>query len=91
MTITKNFQKKMRNEFDLNWEGSLTYEKVVRYLPHSKSEWMPSEGYRTFAETKKDVGHYLMDYYNCYRPHQNNGGIAPAMAEEKPNLLSGNS
>ena len=25
------------NEFDQNWEGSLTYEKVVRYLPHLKS------------------------------------------------------
>jgi hypothetical protein len=32
-----------------------------------------------------------MDYYNGYRPHQNNGGIAPCAAEEKLNLLSGNS
>ena len=45
----------------------------------------------TFAEAKKDIGHYLMDYYNCYRPHQNNGGVAPTVAEEKPNLLSWNS
>ncbi len=27
----------MRSEFDLNWDGSLSFEKVVRYLPHFKS------------------------------------------------------
>lgn len=37
VTTTKSFQKEMRKEFDLNWEGSLTFEKVVRYLPHFKS------------------------------------------------------
>lgn len=63
---------------------------MERMFRSFKSEWMPSEGYRTFAEAKKDIGRYLMDYYNCYRPHQNNEGVAPAMAEEKPNLLSGN-
>jgi len=36
-------------------------ERVFRSF---KSEWMPSEGYRSFAEAKKDIGHYLMDYYN---------------------------
>ncbi len=41
-------------------------ERVFRSF---KSEWMPPEGYRTFAEAKKDIGHYLMDYYNWYRPH----------------------
>lgn len=37
MTTTKDFQKKMKNEFNQNWEGSLTFEKVLRYLPHFKS------------------------------------------------------
>ena len=69
------------------WDNA-PMERVFRSF---KSEWMPSEGYRTFAEAKKDFAHYLMDYYNCYRPHQNNGGVAPVMAEENPNLLSGNS
>ena len=69
------------------WDNA-PMERVFRSF---KSEWMPSEGYRTFAEAKKDIGHYLMDYYNDYRPHQRNGGIAPTMAEEKLNLLSGNS
>ena len=48
------------------------------------------EGYQAFAEAKKDIGNYLMAYYNWYRPHQNNGGVAPIMAEEKLNMLSGN-
>ena len=28
---TKNFQKKMKKEFNQNWEGSLSFEKVKRY------------------------------------------------------------
>ena len=63
-------------------------ERVFRSF---KSEWMPPEGYRSFPEAKRDIGCYLMDYYNSYRPHQRNGGIAPTVAEEKLNLLSGNS
>jgi hypothetical protein len=27
----------MKKEFNQNWEGSLTFEKVKRYLPHFKS------------------------------------------------------
>ena len=34
---TRAFQTRMRKEFSLNWGGSLTYEKVVKYLPHFKS------------------------------------------------------
>jgi len=34
---TRNFQKIMASEFNQNWEGSLSFEKVVRYLPHFKS------------------------------------------------------
>jgi hypothetical protein len=34
---THNFQKRMKKEFKQNWEGSSTFEKVKRYLPHFKS------------------------------------------------------
>ena len=34
---TKNFQKHLRNQYGLNWEGSLSFEKVRNYLPHIKS------------------------------------------------------
>lgn len=37
VTTTRGFQKRMKVEFNQNWEGSLTFEKVVRYLPHLKS------------------------------------------------------
>jgi len=37
IVTTRNFQKKMKKEFNQNWEGSLTFEKVKRYLPHFKS------------------------------------------------------
>jgi hypothetical protein len=37
IVTTRNFQKQMKSVFGQNWEGSLAYEKVIRYLPHFKS------------------------------------------------------
>jgi len=37
IVTTRAFQKKMKSDYGQNWEGSLTYEKVVKYLPHFKS------------------------------------------------------
>ena len=37
IVTTRDFQNKMNREYNNNWEGSLTFEKVVRYLPHFKS------------------------------------------------------
>jgi hypothetical protein len=37
VVTTANFQKIMKNSYAQNWEGSLTFEKVKRYLPHFKS------------------------------------------------------
>jgi hypothetical protein len=37
IVTTRNFQSKMKKEYAQNWEGSLTFEKVVKYLPHFKS------------------------------------------------------
>ena len=37
VTTTKTFQKKMKTDFGQNWEGSLTFEKVAKYLPQFKS------------------------------------------------------
>lgn len=48
-----------------------------------------TNGYPTLAEAKRDIGEYLMNYYNWQRPHQYNGGLPPAESEEKPKLLSG--
>lgn len=37
IVTTSNFQKFMKAQCNQNWEGSLTFEKVKRYLPHFKS------------------------------------------------------
>jgi hypothetical protein len=37
IVTTKEFQKRMTKDFGNNWQGSLSYEKVVTYLPHFKS------------------------------------------------------
>ena len=37
ITTTKAFQKYMKDTYGLKWEGSLSFEKVTRYLPHIKS------------------------------------------------------
>lgn len=37
VTTTKAFQKYMRIEHSQNWDGSLSFEKVKKYLPHFKS------------------------------------------------------
>lgn len=37
IVTTRDFQKNVEEEYHLNWEGSLSFEKVIRYLPHFKS------------------------------------------------------
>jgi putative transposase len=67
------------------WDNA-PMERLLRSL---KSEWVPAMGYTSLAEAKHDIGQYLMGYYNWQRPHQYNGGLPPAEAEENPKLLSG--
>ena len=67
------------------WDNA-PMERLFRSL---KSEWMPSLGYQSTLEARKDIGSYLMDYYNDRRPHTVNDGLSPVAAEEKLNLLSG--
>ncbi len=37
VVTTRDFQKPMKKDFGQNWRGSLSFEKVARYLPHFKS------------------------------------------------------
>ncbi len=37
ITTTSAFQKELINKYGLKWNGSLTFEKVVRYLPYIRS------------------------------------------------------
>ena len=61
-------------------------ERLFRSL---KTEWVAATGYRSFKEANQDISFYLMNYYNWQRPHNNHGMIAPAILEDKLNLLSG--
>lgn len=67
------------------WDNA-PMERLFRSL---KSEWVPTEGYPTAQEAHRDISHYLMHRYNWLRPHQFNEGVAPAVAEEKLNVVSG--
>jgi transposase InsO family protein len=61
-------------------------ERLFRSL---KTEWVPTTGYMTAGEAHRDISYYLMQRYNWIRPHQFNHGVAPAVAEEKLNPVSG--
>ncbi|HGM4300769.1 TPA: IS3 family transposase [Pseudomonas aeruginosa] len=69
-----------------NCWGNSPMERLFRSL---KSEWIPSTGYLTAQEAQRDISYYLTHRYNWIRPHQYNGGLPPAVAEEKLNPLSG--
>ncbi|WP_237720908.1 IS3 family transposase [Pseudomonas asplenii] len=62
-------------------------ERLFRSL---QTEWVPTVGYMTTALAEQDIGRYLMQRYNWTRPHQHNGFVPPAVAEEKLNSVSGN-
>lgn len=64
---------------------------MERMFRSYKSEWMPKEGYQNVNEATKDIGYYLMSYYNQQRPHSHNGGQTPEQAEKRLNKLYGNS
>jgi len=69
------------------WDNA-PMERVFRSL---KTEWVPRLGYLSFEQAQCDISDYLMRHYNHVQPHQCNDGLSPAVAEEKLNLLSGNS
>ena len=53
-------------------------ERMFRSL---KTEWIPPTGYANAQHAQRDISDYLMHYYNQIRPHQFNGGLAPAQAK----------
>lgn len=67
------------------WDNA-PMERLFRSL---KTEWIPTFGYHSLLAARKDIGIYLMQYYNQQRPHTFNGGLAPVAAEEKLNKVSG--
>jgi len=37
ITVTKEYKKKLEKEYNKKWQGSVTFEKVCKYLPHFRS------------------------------------------------------
>ncbi|TBU96738.1 IS3 family transposase [Phytopseudomonas dryadis] len=69
-----------------NCHDNAPMERLFRSL---KTEWVPTVGYMSAALARQDIGRFLMQRYNWQRPHQFNGGLPPAVAEEKLNAVSG--
>jgi putative transposase len=69
-----------------NCHDNAPMERLFRSL---KTEWIPTVGYMSSALAKQDIGGFLMERYNWWRPHQFNEGPARAVAEEKRNSVSG--
>ena len=67
------------------WDNA-PMERLFRSL---KTEWIPPMGYHSLMAARNDVSYYLMVHYNQQRPHTFNGGLAPAVAEEKLKTVSG--
>jgi putative transposase len=67
------------------WDNA-PMERVFRSL---KTEWIPTVGYMTIQKAHRHISHYLMHRNNWIRPHQFNGRLAPAQAEEKLNIVPG--
>lgn len=57
-----------------NFMDNVSMKWVFRSL---KSEWIPSLRYCSIPDARKDIGGYLMDYYNRLRPHTFNNGMPP--------------
>jgi len=54
---------------------------MERFFRSLKTEWVPTTGYRDFAEAKSAITDYLIGYYSQSRPHQYNGGLSPNESE----------
>lgn len=74
----RNYQIRQSMSRKGNCWDNAPMERLFRSL---KTEWVPQKGYTTVAEAKVDVGLYLMDYYNRYRPHTANNGLSPYFME----------
>ncbi len=48
-----------------------------------KSEWVPKNGYKSFAEAKHSITKYIIGYFSNIRPHQHNDGLSSNLAEQQ--------
>ena len=68
-----------------NCHDNMPMERLYRSL---KTQWVPAVGYMNASLAQQDIGRFLMQRYNWKQSHQFNGGLPPAVTEEKLNALS---
>lgn len=56
---------------------------MERFFRSLKTEWIPTIGYRSFAEAQQEIIRYIIGYYSQLRPHQYNGGLTPNESERR--------
>lgn len=55
---------------------------MERYFRSLKTEWVPEKGYKILEEAKQHIIKYLIGYYSQHKPHTNNQGMTPDIAEQ---------
>lgn len=61
------------------WDNS----PMERFFRSLKSEWVPTMGYQSLTQAKRDIVDYIIGYYSQVRPHRHNDGLSPNCAEKK--------
>jgi len=55
---------------------------MERFFRSLKTENMPKKGYQNTSTASKKIHDYILNYYNCARPHSHNEGLSPNRKEE---------
>lgn len=61
------------------WDNS----SMERFFRSLKTEWVPTNGYAGSDEARRQIGGYILNYYNSVRPHHYNGGLTPEESENR--------
>jgi len=61
------------------WDNS----PMERFFRSLKTEWVPTNGYGGSDEALRQIGGYILNYYNSVRPHHYNGGLTPEESEHR--------
>ncbi|WP_173632695.1 IS3 family transposase [Paramixta manurensis] len=61
------------------WDNS----PMERFFRSLKTEWVPTNGYAGKDEARRQIGGYILNYYNSVRPHHYNGGLTPEESENR--------
>ena len=61
------------------WDNS----PMERFFHSLKTKWVPMNAYAGKDEARRQIGGYILIYYNSVRPHYYNGGLTPEESENR--------